>query len=170
MKRSKYTRRKDGSLEYAPSYRGQRKHFYGHTDAEIEAKVRKWQNDIDAGISSSGRLMDELIEEYWGEKCDTLSPNSYNSYRSKVEEIRAEFGKVPVAEMNAAVIIQWLRRYKKQNYAQKGISDRRSIMKCILDEAVGVEFQTNPCLSLPSVISNKPEHKRRPASEDDVKK
>ena len=172
-KKNKYQVRKDGSRETTRNYKNfgltgftGKKHFYGKTDEEIDRKIAEFEKA--QNIAQPARKLTKVIDDWWEEKKQRLSPNSYSSYQAKKEEIRSRFGDDPVDEITAPQILSWLNIIAAQGYSQRGISDRKSVMKNILDYALAhEEITVNPCSSLP-IVKGAAKTKRSPASEADV--
>lgn len=172
-RKSKYSIRKDGSRETTRNYKNfgltgftGKKHFYGKTDEEIDRKIAEFEKA--QNIAKPSRKLSAVIDDWWEEKQQRLSPNSYSSYQAKKEEIRLRFGDDPVDEITAPQILSWLNIIAAQGYSQRGISDRKSVMKNILDYALAhEEITVNPCSSLP-IVKGAAREKRSPASETDV--
>ncbi len=147
------------------------KHFYGRSDEEIDKKIADFEASLQVVEVPKEDLMESIVDDWWEKKEGMLSPNSVQSFKTKKNEITEEFGSVPVYEIKGADIQVWLNRYKAKGYSQRSINDRRSVMKLIMDYALGKgKIAVNPCSSVPAVKSEKPKVKRRPASEEDVKK
>ena len=169
-RKTKYTMRPDGLIVISKVIEGRRRYFYGRTDKEAEDKLDACLARLNQQNTQSKRPFEEVAADWWEEKEPTLSPNSLTSYQARLKEVKAEFGKTPVDEISAQQIIQWLKRIAAQGYAQKGITNRRSMVKSILDYALASgEIKTNPCTALP-IVKGKAPKKRRPASDEDVER
>lgn len=172
-KRAKYRVRKDGQRETTRSYQDfgltgftGKKHFYGKSDEEIDRKIAEFE--ALQNTSPPARSFSVVIDEWWEEKRRQISPNSISSYQAKKEEIDDRFGRIPVDEITAPQILGWLNTVAAQGYSQRGVSDRKSVMKNILDYALGKgEITSNPCVGLP-IVKGTPRQKRAPAPEADV--
>ena len=176
-RRAKYKARADGLKEATKSYRDfgpalytGRKHFYGRTDAEVDEKIAAFEEELLRAPAPTAKTVRQIAETWWEEKEKAVSPNSISSYAAKVKEIEEEFGELPVTEVSAQMIYQWLKRKAAQGFAQKGITDRKSVMNKILEHALATgEININPCASVPTVKGS-PAKKRHPASDSDVEK
>lgn len=165
-RKTKYTMRSDGRIVMTKTINGKRRSFYGASDAEVE---RKYADALKAAEEAAhARTFKAVADEWWEKKEPQLSPNSYRSYKAKVNELKAEFGDSRIDEITVQEIYQYLDRKALQGYAQRGISDRRSVIKCVFDHAITTgEIAENPCRQLPTV-KGKPKQKRKPAAEEDV--
>lgn len=167
-RKTKYTMRPDGLIVMSKMIGSKRKYFYGKSDEEVEKKYAEFL--AEAGKKQQARTFAEVAADWWEEKEPQLSPNSLTSYNARLKEVNAEFGETKVDEISAQQIIQYLKRIAAQGYAQKGITNRRSMVKSILDFALAAgEIKTNPCTALP-IVKGQPPKKRRPASDDDIEK
>jgi len=169
-RKTKYTMRPDGLIVLSKTIGGRRRYFYGKTDKEVEDKLDECLRRLNQGLTANARAFEDVASDWWEEKEPQLSPNSLTSYQARLKEVKAEFGKTKVDEISAQQIIQYLKRIAAQGYAQKGITNRRSMVKSILDYALAAgEIKANPCTALP-IVKGQPPKKRRPASDDDVER
>ena len=148
-----------------------RKFFYGKDDEEINQKKADFEESLKTAVVPPSALMEAVVDAWWEEKEPELSPNTVQSYKSKKNEIIEVFGKIPASEMTADMIEDWLTTFADGGYSQHSISDRRSIIKGIMKYALRKMnvITVNPCTDLQTVKGVK-KKKRRPASEEDVKK
>ena len=175
MPKTKKAVRSDGLKEVTKVYRDfgnahftGRKHFYGKNGKDIEAKIKIFEDSLKNCPDAEKHLITSVIDEWWLVKETQLSPNSIPSFKAKKEEIRNRFGSIPVAELTSSQILSWLNTKAAQGLAQRGISDRKSVFKNILDFALAREYiQDNPCTDLP-IVKGKSAIKRLPATEEDI--
>lgn len=170
-RKTKYTLRKDGkTIEMTKTINGKRKHFYGQTDADVEKKYADYMDSLTAEPEKTVRTFADVADAWWEKKEPKLSPNSLNSFTSRLKEAKEEFGSFPVDEITPQMILQWLNRIAAKGYAQKGITNRKSIMKSVLDYALSEgEIKINPCTSLP-IVKGAPAKKRLPAADADIER
>jgi len=175
MPRAKYKKRPDGRRETTKLYKDfgnthycGRKHFYGSTDAEIDAKIAAFEQEQLEAPDSHVVLFSVCAEKWWDKKQDDISPNSINNYRKAKERAVEQFGDRPVAEIRPRDCLNYL--YKYTDLSQKTIGNTRTVLKEILDVALIDELiEVNPCISLPRVKgSTANKRPRKPAPEEDV--
>ena len=167
-RKTKYTLRKDGTIEMTQTIRGQRRHFYGHSDEEVEAKRDAYIEALDAAPSS--RLFKTVADAWWEEKEEKISPNNVRSYRAHKENAVADLGELPVDQITPQVLIQHFKRIAAHGYSQKVIKNRKTVIRSILNDALAAgEIAANPCADLP-VVKGKPAVLRKPASDEDILK
>lgn len=172
-RRAKYRIRPDGSRETTRTYKNfgltgytGKKHFYGRTDEDIDRKISEFEAAQNA--APPARKFSLIIDEWWEEKRKRLSPNSIPSYQAKKEEILSRFGEDPVDEITPAQVLAWLNTVAAQGFSQRGVSDRKCVMKNIMDYALAhEEISVNPCAALP-IVKGAARQKRSPASGSDV--
>ena len=177
MAKTKRAVRSDGHKEKTKVYRDfgnahytGRKHFYGKTYKEIDEKIKNFEKSLNQDPKTYLKKMSAVIEEWWEEKESRLSLNTVQGYITKSNEINAKFGNVPVVDITPAQILGWLNSVAAKGYSQRSVSDRKSVIKNILDYALAKEYiQSNPCTNLP-IVKGVPRKKRRPASESDILK
>lgn len=168
--RTKYTLRADGRIVMTKTYKGVRKHFYGKSDSEVEAKFEAYKAQVDNGRNAPIRKFSEVAEAWWEKKEPTLSPNSVSGYVVLKNRASDAFGDYPVNEITPQMVYTWLERLAAQDYSQKVIGNSKSTVKQIFDTAfVAGEIQSNPCVGLPAV-KGKAKVKRVSAPQSDLDK
>ena len=146
------------------------KHFYGRSDDEIDEKIKAFEDSLKNAPAPSERLVKEVVDDWWEEKQKRLSPNSIGSYKAKKSEIVNRFGEQEIGSVTSKQIIQWLNIIAAQGYAQRGVSDRKAVLKNIFDYALAQGYiGENPCNNLP-IVKGQPKRKRRAAAEEDIDK
>ena len=178
MKKSKYKFRSDGKTkettkvysDFGPGkYRG-RKHFYGHTDEEIDRKIAAFEKDLLSAPEGPVVLFSSVAERWWEEKEPSLSPNSVRGYRVAVSRSIEAFGDIPIDRITPLLCHQYLHRFALQGFSQKVINNTKIVLKEILDSAfLSGYISSNPCYGLPAV-KGKPKQKRHPADEESLQK
>lgn len=174
-KKVKYKTRADGLKETTRVYShfgladfSGKKHFYGHSDEEIDNKIEAFQNSLNK--PPKPYLMEDLVDEWWEHKEPQLSPNTVQGFKTKKNEVKERFGETPVKEITANQVLSWLNSIAAKGYSQHSISDRKSIIKSILDYALAEnKIDANPCINLP-IVKGEPKQKRKPASDSDILK
>lgn len=169
-RKTKYTLRSDGNIVLTKVIDGKRKYFYGKSDADVEQKLADYIASLNAPPEKKVRTFSDVADDWWEKKEPKLSPNSLSSFQARLKEVKDEFGDLPVDEVSAQLILRWLERIAASGYAQKGITNRKSIVKSILDSALASgEILSNPCKDLP-IVKGAPPKKRHPASDADIVK
>lgn len=162
--RTKYTKRADGRIVRTEIIDRKRKYFYGRTDEEVDAKYNDYIGAADAPI-----LIKTLVDEWWEKKEPEISPNTVSGFKTAKNRIADEFGDTPVKDLTAQMILAWLDSFKRKQYSQKVISNTKSVLKQIMDEAlIAGEIQHNPCVGLP-IVKGQPKKPRQPATDKDLK-
>ena len=176
-KREKYKTRSNGWKETSRKYNhfGTAdfcgvKHFYGRTDEEVDASIDAFEESLKSAPAPSERLVKDVVDDWWEEKQKRLSPNSIGSYKAKKSEIVNRFGEQEIGSVSSKQIIQWLNVIAAQGYAQRGVSDRKAVLKNIFDYALAQGYiGDNPCNNLP-IVKGQPKRKRHAAAEEDIDK
>lgn len=168
-KKTKYTLRKDGRIVMTKTIEGKRVSFYGASDREVEQKYADYLKAKPQKCKPKVRTFDKVAENWWEEKEPELAIGSVRVYRARYNEVSDEFKGIPVNEITPLDIVTYLRKLSAQNYSQKVINNKKSIIRGILDNAlVHGEIAMNPCLNLPTV-KGKAKVERPPASDADIK-
>ena len=176
-RRAKYKTRPDGRKEttktyknFGPSRFSGRRHFYGKSDDEVDARIEAFERELLNAPDPAARKISDLADAWWEENEKNFSLNSVGSYVSKLKDIEDEFGDLPAADLTAQMIYQWLARKAAQGLSQKSITGRKSVLNQVLSYALALGvIDVNPCTSVP-IVKGVPAKKRRPASDPDVSK
>ncbi len=169
-RKTKYTMRPDGRIVLSKMYDGQRKYFYGSSDAEVERKQREYEAERGKAALKLCRTLREVADVWWEDKQHDISPNSINSYRVAYERAVETFGDTPVNEITPALVYRYLKGFQVKGYSQKVITKTQSVLKGILDYSIiEGEIDANPCLNLPA-LKGKAGERRPPASLEDIAK
>ena len=169
QKKSKYTVRSDGRIMMTRTIDGKRVSFYGASDREVEQKYADYLKAPTQFSKPKVRNFAQCAEDWWEEKEPELSPNSVRNYKALYQFVRDYFNKAPVNEITPAEIVTYLRRLSAQGYSQKAITNRKSVIKSILDNAlIHGEIMFNPCINLP-IVKGKPKVPRLSATDADVR-
>jgi len=169
-KKTKYTRRSDGRIVLTKTIDGKRVQFYGKSDREVEAKLHSYiLTHGNEPPKPKCRTFAKVAEDWWEKKEPELSPNTVRNYRAIYKIVSKHFGKTPVDEITPVDIANYLRKTAAQDFSQKAINNRKSVIKSILDNALlAGEIQANPCINLP-FIRGKREVPRTIASDADLR-
>lgn len=168
-RKTKYTLRADGRVEMVKVMpNGKRRHFYGHSDAEVESKYEVAKAKAEKQETRKVRLFKQVAEDWWEVKEPKLSPNTITGYKTAMTRAVNEFGEMAVDEVTTHMIISYLSRFSAKGYSQKVINNSKSVLKKILDSAlIAGEIGRNPCKDLPQ-IEGKAKVRRQPASSADL--
>jgi len=162
-KRTRYTLRKDGRIVRAETIDGKRVFFYGKSDEEVDRKYNEYITKAEAPL-----LMGDLIEDWWAKKEDEISPNTISGYKTAKNRLYDRFKDTPARDITPQLILAYLDEFKRQQYSQKVISNTRSVLKQILDEAlIAGEIDHNPAVGLP-IVKGKAKTPRQPATDNDL--
>ena len=167
VKKTKYTLRSDGRIVMTKTIGGKRVSFYGKSDRDVEQKYSEYIRTPQKPKPKC-RNFAQCAEDWWEGKEPELSVGSIRVYRARYNEIKGYFGTTPVSEITPLEIVTYLRKLQAQDYSQKVINSKKSIIKSILDNAlIKGEIPLNPCVNLPTV-KGKARVSRQPASNADI--
>ena len=169
-RKSKYTIRSDGRIVLTETFpNGERKYFYGKTDRECEQKRDAYAATLAMAALPHVRTFEEIADAWWEEKQKEISPNTLNGYRVAVRRCTEEFGALPVDQITAQQIYEFLKRFSAKGYSYKVISNTKTILGLILDQAfISGDVSRNVCRDTP-MVKGKTAQRREPASDDDIK-
>ena len=165
MARKKFYQRPDGLYEAIRIIDGKRKAFRGHTQAEVERKMREYKQAVE-----DGRMWEVVIDEWQEKHFPTLAPNTLRGYNAAYERAREAFKGVLIRTIKPSEIQKFINRFSAQGYAKKTVTTQLQIFQMAFAYAViNGDIDTSPCseVSVPSGLSKK---RREAATADDEAK
>lgn len=162
-KGTKYTLRADGRIMRTETINGKRKSFYGHSDEEVNAKYNAFIAQLNAT-----RTLKNIAEDWWEAKQATISPNTFNGFKTAKNRVVEDFGEKEAKDITVAQIYAFLDKFRAQGMSQKVISNTRCVFKLIMDKALTEgEITFNPVVMTPTVkgVARKP---RQPAPDPEL--
>lgn len=180
-RKSKYKARKSDGIkqtsktytDFGKAHYTGKKYFSGLTDDIIDQKIKEFEASLNAGIIEPGKPKEtfgDFVDEWWEYKQAKLELNSISSYKAKKKEIKEVFGSYQIEEIDAPMIYEWLDGVVAKGYAKRGVKDRKSVLKNIMDYAIiKKKIKVNPCKYVPDA-GGKAAVKRHAANEEDIKR
>ena len=162
------TRRADGLIERCRTIDGHKRHFYGKTAREVQAK-------IDAALADArqrqqkGDLFRDVAEKFWRDKEPRIKYGTRRGYRHKVDLAVSGFGSVGMREISATDISRELQHMARQGSSYKTIANQKSVLSLIWQfwcSEMGGDANPVTLLRLPQGL---PQKKRHPPTEDEVR-
>lgn len=140
-KQPKYYVRPDGLHEAIRVINGKRVPFRGHTDAEVERKMIEYQIKQEKGL-----FFKESAEKWRDEHFPLLEEGTLKAYRPAYSRAIERFGDMYIREIMPGDIKSFFEKLKKQQFAKKTISNQRTVINLIFQDAVIEEaIKINPC-------------------------
>jgi hypothetical protein len=158
-------RRSDGRLcTTVTDQNGKKLYFYGKTEKEIRQKILTYQQK-----QEKGKTFEEIANIWW-EECEVkLASQTKDSYKPNMNKLLAEFGKMPVKEIKARHITNFVNKLANKGYAQKTVTNHKLICNLILNCAIlENEIEINPCACV-KLPKNLNKQKRSSATVDEEK-
>lgn len=113
----------------------------------------------------------EFVAEQWKDKhFPGLENNSLKQYRPGYNDAVEFFKGMPIAEIKASHVADYMDEFTKKGYAKKTIKNRISVLNLIFKHAIlynGIKYSPCPQISLPK---NLHQNKRQPATPEDIEK
>lgn len=122
-------------------FRGKRKYFSAKSKKDLMLKVAAFNMNTHEAVT-----FEEAAEAWKEQNWDKLRFGSYRTYSPCLERALQKFGNKDIDKIKPIEIQSWLKDLGTQ-YAQKTVSNHKSIMKQILDFAIvdlGMDMW-NPC-------------------------
>lgn len=117
--------RKDGLIEKV--YQG--KHFYGHSESEIQDKILAYRTKQEAGYT-----FEEVADAYENYICGADSPirqGSMRSYLPMLNRVREYFGNTQINAVEPSDIRRFLETLKKKDFKSKTIMNAKTVTSCV---------------------------------------
>lgn len=163
----KVAKRADGLVERCRIINGKKRHFYGRTLKEVQAKIDAAV--VEASIrKEKGEPFGDVAEAFWRAKEPCIKYGSRRGYRHKVELAKGWFEGQGMREITSTGINRELSRMAAQGYSYKSIAGQKSVLSLIWQYwCAEMDGDTNPCtlLKLPQWL---PQKKRRAPTEEEI--
>lgn len=160
-------KRPDGLVERCRVINGKKRHFYGRTLREVQAKIDAAV--VEASIRrEKGNPFREVAEAFWAKKEPAIKYGSRRGYRHKVEVAISWFGQLGMREITSTDINRQLMHMAAQGYAYKSIAGQKSVLSLIWQYwCAEMGGDCNPCtlLKLPQGL---PQSKRRAPTDAEI--
>lgn len=152
--------RADGLVEKAVTINGKRKHFYGHSEAEVLRKIADYTGEL-----KDGRSFRTVAEDWQRETFDRIASGTLKPYRIYSSIAIDFFDKTPIRQITTKDVQSLVNRQAK-NRTQKTAKNFLSIVSSIFKKAMmDGDIEYNPCagVMLPKGIS----HQKRQAPNEE---
>lgn len=157
-------KRADGRYQKSITINGKRQFFYGKSPAEVNKKILAYQHK-----QEQGRTFKEVADEWTDEHYKTLTLNSLKGLKPAVNRAIARFCDIPVKQITAKDINNFIIYFAKQGRAHKTVLTQLQAIRQILSHALLCgDIQYNPADSV-SIPRNLPKTEREPPSPDTIK-
>lgn len=159
--------RADGLVERCRVINGKKRHFYGKTLKEVQAKIDA--AIVEAAVcKEKGEPFIDVADAFWTKKEPTIRYGSRRGYYHKVEVAKEWFGGYGMREVTTTDINRQLMQMAAQGYAYKSIAGQKSVLSLIWQYwCAEMRGDCNPCtlLKLPQGL---PQKKRRAPTDAEV--
>jgi len=133
---------------------GKRIPFRGRTDAEVERKMRLYQER-----QERGPLFSDVAEKWKKQHFPTVTPGTKKGYKASYDRAVERFKDLPILELTPSDVDSLLQNMGRQQYARKTVATQLLVVNLICKSAVldGV-IRVNPCtaVSVPKGLKSNP--------------
>ncbi len=158
-------KRADGRYQKAITINGRKQFFYGKSPAEVNKKILAFQEK-----KATGRLFSEVAEEWYDKIVKEISPNTIAGYLSAKKDAINMFGNMPIKDISAIDINNYLISLKQKGFAYKTVITKLQIVRQIISYAMlNGEAHSNPA-DIVKVPKNLTKKTRESASQLDIEK
>ena len=160
------TRRADGRLVKTLTVDGKRLYFYGESEAEILTKILRYQK-----AQERGRTFGDVLDEWqqWHE--EAVGVGTQRAYKAPINLAKSRFGSIPIREITAKQIKEYLAELARKQYSIKTIKKYYTIPHSVLEYAAEngyVDSNVSAAVSMPSFA--KKSAPRNEASPEDIRR
>ena len=167
MSKGGYTVRADGRLQTSikDEKTGKKIYFYGANAKDLKRKIFEYKQK-----QITGKLFNEISNDWWEEAESQLAFQSRRGYLQAKKRADMEFANVHIKEIQPKDVTVYLKRLSSEYTSQKTIERYKLILNLILKHAIELgEIQYNPC-STAKIPKGLEKEKRTSASEEDEKR
>lgn len=122
--------RADGLIERTRTYDGKRRHFYGKTVAEVNAKISAYEAERRA-LKEYGVLFDVVAPEWWEEYQKHVKYGTLRAYKSSYQNALDTFSGYHMKEITPDVVNNWTNQYQNLGMAGSTARNARSVLSLI---------------------------------------
>ena len=170
MARKKKGQRADGLIEVTHTMPdGKRRHFYGASRAEAEAKYQEALQQMarSAQQEAAGPLFEDVARAWWEQAQPALKPGTLRSYKASYQAAVECFGGRRMAQIKPQDVAAWLKDLKAQGLAQATMRNRHSVLNLIFGYwCTDLGGDANPSLLVRNLKGKKVE--RTPPADDAI--
>lgn len=165
MAKERIKQRKDGRYEKSVVIDGKRKVFYGRTQRELNAKIRNYEEEKEAGP-----LLSEIISVWESKQEKKVSYSTMKTYKARLKQISERFDGQRVTSITPKAINSYILYLADKEYGYKTVAGYLSLLN-MLFESVMIEghLESNPA-ELIHVPSGLKRTQRELPSDEDIKK
>ena len=154
--------RADGLVEKTVTINGKRKHFYGHSEAEVIRKIADYSGEV-----KNGRSFRAVAEEWQRETFDRIAIGTLKPYKIYSSIAIDFFGDIPIQKITTKDIQRFINQYAK-NRAQKTARNVLSVLSQIFKTAVmDGDIEYNPCVNV-MIPKGLPTQRRQAPNEEEI--
>ena len=150
-------RRADGLLEKKRTINGKVMHFYGHTVAEIEAKIDAYKAELAEKETKGERF--EVVYDAWMELRRTqVKPSTLYCSASACAHTRAEWEGYRMKEITPTRIAAWYQCLGDQGYAKGTVRNHNDVLSSVFKHWIvyfGGDFNPCPYVDVPRNLKTK---------------
>lgn len=136
MAKKKKGQRADGLIEVTHTMPdGRRRHFYGGTRAEAEAKYQEalQQIALSAQQEAAGPLFEAVAGEWWAAKEKAIRHGTRRCYEPALKRLTVAFAGRRVEQIGAQDVAALLEKMGAEGLAAKTISNTHSVLSMIFE-------------------------------------
>ena len=134
--------KKKKRLEKKVTIGGKRISVYGFTALEIQQKIEKLKAEEER---SSNPLFGDVVDMWAEEHEKDIEYYTADCYKAPVKDVKKQFGDVPITEITAIDIQNFIKSFSALGYKRQTVKLRLSVIKQVFDYAIlNAYVQFNP--------------------------
>lgn len=144
--------------------------FYAKTQKEVKAKLEEYRKKKSAGIDLSKKYTFAQWADIWFDQHTDISATTKEGYKYTLRHLKNEFGKMPLEEIKAMHIEQFLKRLRAEGKADSSVAQCRGMLFQIFNKAEANDLvRKNPVRYADKMRSSNPPKEKEAFTAEEVK-
>lgn len=169
MKKYQYVEKKVNIIQPDGTYK--LKSIYAHSQEELQQKIERVIAQAEKEHSEFLKpKFNKVADDWYEEHSKTIGIYTTDCYKASLKNLKKEFADLPITDITAKDIQNFINKLSKQGYAKHTIALRRIVASLIFDYAILQGYvQFNPVLAA-KLPKNAAVNKRALPNNDDIEK
>lgn len=132
---AKYSKDSSGKYVFDRRIDGKRCHIRGDTIAEVDKKLKAWQDAREKEKEEQGRapLFEKIAPEWYAKASPSLAYSTANMYKIRLNALLEEFTGYRMDEITPLEVSRCYERMAAKGYAKKTITHARTVLRNVYD-------------------------------------
>ena len=146
------------------------KSFYGRTQKELMKKVNEYKKNQSDGIDMRKKFTFAEWANIWFEHHTDISATTKEGYKYTLRHLNNEFGKMPLDDIKAMHVEQFLKRLRAEGKSDSSVAQCRGMLFQIFNKAEANDLvRKNPVRFAEKMRSKKPSKEKEAFTAEEVR-